>query len=70
MDANENHGLKQLRAEATAYGEIAEVTPDSITITGNFSPGLGTYELRPGARVVILNDDDAMSVCVDQESLL
>lgn len=66
--ANEHPTLQKLWAEATASGEIVSVTADSITISGDFSPGLGTYELRPGARVYVLNEHDAISLVPNPEA--
>lgn len=61
MSRNENSELEYLRDSATATGEIVSVTADAITVGGIFTPGLGTYDLRPGARVLILNEDDAIA---------
>jgi hypothetical protein len=61
MSHHENPRLRQLRTDATAVGEIVSVTADEITVCGIFSPGL-TISLHPGARVVIVTEDDLLAM--------
>jgi hypothetical protein len=59
---NEHPTLTFLRSEATAHGEIAAASTDAVTIEGDFTPGLSAYDFRPGARVFILTEDDAIAI--------
>lgn len=54
--------LTYLRGEATAHGEISVSEPSQVLITGDFPPGLSAYDFRPGARVFILTEDDAIDL--------
>lgn len=43
----------------TAYrGEVSRFSTEGIVITGDFTPG-DVITLRPGARIVILSEQDA-----------
>ncbi|WP_157901324.1 hypothetical protein [Mycobacteroides franklinii] len=43
----------------TAYrGEVSQFSTDGVVITGDFTPG-DVISLRPGARIVILTEEDA-----------
>lgn len=62
MASKSDHAvLQHFDNEATAVGEVVSIDGGQLVIAGDFSPGLGTYELRPGARVFILNEHDAIA---------
>lgn len=58
---HEHPTLAELYAQGIPFGEIAEVTADTITITGDFRPG-DAVTLRPGMRVYVLTADDAIKL--------
>lgn len=59
MSRQENPTLRYLTGIGIPSGEIRSVTADTITIAGDFNPGLG-IELRVGRRVYVLTDDTAI----------
>ncbi|MDM1886485.1 hypothetical protein [Mycobacteroides abscessus] len=61
MSRSEDPFILELQAGASATGEIHSFTTDSIEIRGTFTLGQGLV-LRPGAKVYILADDDAVDV--------
>lgn len=58
---HEHPTLAALYAADVAFGEIAEVTADTITITGDFRPS-DAIALRPGTRVYVLTADQAIDL--------
>lgn len=67
MSKQEHPTLRDIRTAASAFGEIGAITRDSITIVGDFAPGLAVT-LRPGVRVVVLTDDDVLQVIPNRDS--
>ncbi|CPR91347.1 hypothetical protein [Mycobacteroides abscessus] len=61
MSRSEDPFILELQAGASATGEIHSFTTESIEIRGTFTLGQGLV-LRPGAKVYILADDDAVDV--------
>lgn len=61
MSRSEDPFILELQAGASATGEIHSFTTDSIEIHGTFTLGQGLV-LRPGAKVYILADSDAVDV--------
>ncbi|SLI18268.1 Uncharacterised protein [Mycobacteroides abscessus subsp. massiliense] len=61
MSRSEDPFILELQAGASATGEIHSFTTDSIEIRGTFTLGQGLV-LRPGAKVYILADIDAVDV--------
>ncbi|SIF96977.1 Uncharacterised protein [Mycobacteroides abscessus subsp. abscessus] len=61
MSRSEDPFILELQAGASATGEIHSFTTDSIEIRGTFTLGQGLV-LRPGSKVYILADDDAVDV--------
>ncbi|MDO2982002.1 hypothetical protein [Mycobacteroides abscessus] len=61
MSRSEDPFILELQAGASATGEIQSFTTESIEIRGTFTLGQGLV-LRPGAKVYILADDDAVDV--------
>lgn len=57
----EHPTLAELYGRGIPFGEISEVTADTITITGDFPPG-DAVTLRPGTRVYVLTADDAIEL--------
>ncbi|MBE5476954.1 hypothetical protein E3G68_004277 [Mycobacteroides abscessus] len=61
MSRSEDPFILELQAGASATGEIHSFTTESIEIRGTFTLGQGLV-LRPGAKVYILADTDAVGV--------
>ncbi|MEC4843345.1 hypothetical protein R2359_03300 [Mycobacteroides chelonae] len=61
MSRSEDPFILELQAGASAVGEIHSFTTDSIEIYGTFTLGQGLV-LRPGAKVYVLADTDALDV--------
>ncbi|WJJ56295.1 hypothetical protein [Mycobacteroides abscessus] len=61
MSRSEDPFILELQAGASATGEIHSFTTESIEIRGTFTLGQGLV-LRPGAKIYILADDDAVDV--------
>ncbi|MDM3950337.1 hypothetical protein [Mycobacteroides abscessus] len=61
MSRSEDPFILDLQAGASAVGEIHSFTTDSIEIHGIFTLGQGLV-LRPGAKVYVLADTDALEV--------
>lgn len=61
MSREEDQTLRDVRAAATAYGEIVSATSDTITIQGWFTSGIA-IELHAGARVVVLTENEAIAL--------
>ncbi|SLC01174.1 hypothetical protein [Mycobacteroides abscessus] len=61
MSRSEDPFILELQAGASAVGEIHSFTTGSIGIRGSFTLGQGLV-LRPGAKVYILADSDAVDV--------
>ena len=57
----ENATLRQMRADATASGEIVAATADTITVEGQFGGGIA-IDLRPGQRVFVITEDEAINL--------
>lgn len=60
MSQDHQH-IKTMQNFATVEGEISSATADSITISGWFGGGVA-IQLRPGARVFVLNEDDTVNL--------
>lgn len=58
---HENPILAELYRAEISTGEVSEITRDSITIKGDFPPG-ATITLRPGTRVYVLTEQEAIFV--------
>ncbi|WP_041324851.1 hypothetical protein [Mycobacterium marinum] len=56
---SEHPYLQQLHAQASAAGEIISADTTTITVEGQFPPGV-VIPLHPGARVFILTEQDAI----------
>lgn len=61
MSRSEDPFILELQAGASAVGEIHSFTTGSIGIRGSFTLGQGLV-LRPGAKVYVLADTDALEV--------